>query len=527
MCDYGKPVFGKVTEQFPIVETTHGKIVGENRDRVAVFRGIPYGGPCAGEHRFMAPVEAQNWSGVKDCTRNGPICVQPGESIAASKNFRYFFTGGHPEKFGVKNETQDENCLVLNVVTPGLDRSNRPVLVYFHGGGFATNSGTTGIGSDGLAREQDVVIVSVNHRLHIWGYLYLGAFDDRFRDSGNAGSLDLILALKWVKENIANFGGNPENITVMGESGGAAKTNTALHMKEAVNLFHKGIVISGSMPVGKLTKDKAAESAERYLYQLGIKPKELDRLFRLPADYMMWNAFDMNKFDMMEFQPVADGIHLMEAQGDGFEPAPFAKDIPLIIGASEDEMAAFCPETSFDITDENVRQKLLERGPGLGVNVKEENADRVLAVFKQKNIKLDTADHMFLKIVSVANVLCSGAYYQSLASARTNSANVYSYLNKLDVTHNYITSRKYAWHTFELPLGLRIVPYVELEELSKIISAAWGNFIRTGNPSTGNLQWLPFTPEEKLTMVFDDVCRMEKDPLKEERSIIEEISGNH
>lgn len=525
MGDYGKPVFGTVTEPFPVVETTHGKIVGENRDRVAVFRGIPYGGPCSREHRFMAPVEAEGWSGVKDCTRNGPICVQPGESIAASKNFRYFFTGGHPEKFGVKYETQNEDCLVLNVVTPGLDRASRPVMVYFHGGGFATNSGTTGIGADVFAREQDVVIVSVNHRLHIWGYLYLGAFDERFRDSGNAGSLDLLLALKWVQENISNFGGDPKNITVMGESGGAAKTNTALHMEAAKNLIHKGIVISGSMPVGKITKDKAAESAERYLYQLGIKTKELDRLFALPAEYMMQKAFDAEHFDMMEFQPVADGIHLMPAEGDGFEPASFAKDIPLIIGASEDEMAAFCPEASFDITDTNLRQKLLERGPALGVNVKEDNVDRVLAVFRQKNIKFDTADHLFLKIVSAAHVLCNGAYYQSLASAKANRARVYSYLNKLDVPHNYITSRKYAWHTFDLPLGLRIVPYAELEEFSKKISAAWGNFMRTGDPSVKELQWLPFTAEDKLTMVFDDVCRLEKEPLKEEIAVIEEISG--
>ena len=184
-----------VTEKNPVVKTGSGKVMGETREGVAIFRGIPYGGDCGPGRRFMAPVPAASWEGVRDCTKNGPIAVQLGESVAASAAFREYFGGGHPELQGVLEEEQGENCLVLNVLTPDLT-GKRPVLFYIHGGGFTTNSGSIATGGDRLVREQNLVLVSVNHRLNAFGFLYLGDLDPKYKDSGNAGMLDLILALK-------------------------------------------------------------------------------------------------------------------------------------------------------------------------------------------------------------------------------------------------------------------------------------------------------------------------------------------
>ena len=174
-----------VTEKNPVVKTGSGKVMGETRKGVAIFRGIPYGGDCGPGRRFMAPVPAESWEGVRDCTKNGPIAVQLGESVAASAAFREYFGGGHPELQGVLEEEQGENCLVLNVLTPDLT-GKRPVLFYIHGGGFTTNSGSIVTGGDRLVREQDLVLVSVNHRLNAFGFLYLGDLDPKYKDSGNS-----------------------------------------------------------------------------------------------------------------------------------------------------------------------------------------------------------------------------------------------------------------------------------------------------------------------------------------------------
>ena len=171
---YGEPVFGKVKDAYPVVSISQGQVKGENRDGVAIFRGIPYGSDASGETRIKKASPAASWEGVRDCTANGPIAVQNGMSISGAPGLGDYFSGGHPELFGVADEKQGENCLVLNVLTPGIDKAGRPVLVYIHGGGFDTGSGTLVLGADKLAREEDLVIVGVNHRLNLFGFLYLG-----------------------------------------------------------------------------------------------------------------------------------------------------------------------------------------------------------------------------------------------------------------------------------------------------------------------------------------------------------------
>ncbi len=532
---YGKPVFGTITEDYPIAETKNGKVAGENREGVALFRGIPYGSRVDRNRRFQTAKPAKSWKGVRDCTQNAPINLQIGESVVASQNLQFYYSGGHPERFGTAHEPQSENCLYLNVLTPGLDEKKRPVLFYIHGGGYATNSGTIAMGADGLCREQDVVVVSLNHRLHFWGYLYLGDFNDRFRDSGTVGQLDLILALSWVRENIEVFGGNPDNVTIYGESGGGGKINHLIHMPEAKGLFQKAVSISGSMPVGILTREQAAANAEIFLHRLGVKKHDCEKLLEMPSAQLMAAAVpegDMfgqslmngeKKVDFMSFAPVADGIHMPDHFTTGYEVDDCCKDIPMIIGASEDEMACFVAESSFDIHEENFREKLLEKGPLFSLPLTEKNVDGFMKAFESVNRKKDTPDATFLKMISQASILGNGAYKQAYERAATDCAPVYLYLNRIDVPHVYLLNRRYAWHTFDLPLQMRIVPFVELENLSLTMSGMLAAFMRTGNPSVGNCIWEAFTTGKKETMVFDEQIYMAEDPMRTEREATEAV----
>lgn len=532
---YGNSIFGTVTEPYPAVETQNGKIAGENRDGVALFRGVPYGSRVDRNRRFQAAKPAKSWKGVRDCTQNAPINLQIGESVVASKNLQFFYSGGHPERFGTEHEPQSENCLYLNVLTPGLDGKKRPVLFYIHGGWYATNSGTIGIGADGLCREQDVVVVSLNHRLHFWGYLYLGDFNDRFRDSGTVGLLDIILALSWVRDNIEAFGGDPDNVTLYGESGGGGKINHLIHMPEAKGLFHKAVSISGSVPVGTMAREQASANAEVFLHKLGIKKQTCEKLLEMPSAQLMAAAMpdgDMfgqslmngeKKVDFMSFEPVADDIHMPDHFDTGYEADDCCKDIPMIIGASEDEMACFVAETSFDIHADNFREKLLEKGPVFGLPLTEKNVDGFMAAFESVNRKKETPDATFLKMISQASSLGNGAFKQAYQRAAADCAPAYLYLNRIDVPHAYLLNRRYAWHTFDLPLQMRIVPFAELEPLSQTMSGMLAAFMRTGNPSVDGYIWEPFTTQKRETMVFDDQIYMAEDPLKTEREAVEAI----
>jgi para-nitrobenzyl esterase len=281
----------EVSEEGAIVGTRSGKVRGFRRNGIFTYKGIPYGGPTSGKNRFMAPTSPESWTGIRNTMDWGPSAPQP-KMLGAFRDApvrpdmarfsRAFTYHGGDKSYG-------EDCLFINVWTPAInDGGKRPVLVWLHGGGFLGGSGCAldAYMGENLSKSGDVVVCSINHRLSALGFLNLEAIaGDRFKDSANAGMLDIVASLKWVNENISDFGGDPGNVTIFGQSGGGAKVSALMAMPAAKGLFHKAVTISGAaLTMGDY--DQQTELAELVLKEAGLTATQADKLQDLPwMDY--------------------------------------------------------------------------------------------------------------------------------------------------------------------------------------------------------------------------------------------------
>jgi para-nitrobenzyl esterase len=313
-----------------IVETRYGKLRGAHRDGIHVFRGIPFAAAPTGARRFRPPEPPAAWTGVRDALHAGPIAPQPPSPLDVL--------------FGTPAPPWDEDCLSLNVWTPALDDARRPVMVWIHGGAFVNGSGSTPW-YDGtrFAVHGDVAVVTINYRLGALGFLHLAPFGaERFAGSGNAGILDQVAALEWVRDNIAAFGGDPGQVTVFGESAGGMSVGTLLGTPAAQGLFHRAIVQSGSASFVS-TAETATEIAQRVLAKLDLSPSSVDKIEDLPPEQIIdaQNALFAKEARLrLPFQPVVDGLHLPRPPLDAIASGE-SGDVPLLIGTTAHEMTLF------------------------------------------------------------------------------------------------------------------------------------------------------------------------------------------
>jgi para-nitrobenzyl esterase len=491
----------------PVVETAAGKIRGTMEDKVWAFRGVPYGASTAGSGRFMPPEKPQPWTGVKDTVELGHRSPQAASGLI-------------PEVAAVDaDEPSGEDCLMLNVWTPGASPGHkRPVMVWLHGGGFTSGSGGFKI-YDGvnLAGKHDVVVVTVNHRLNAFGYLYLADLGGaKYANSANVGMLDIVAALQWVRDNISNFGGDPANVTIFGQSGGGAKVSTLLAMPSAKGLFHRAVIESGASLRG-IPRDAAKKSTEAFLAKVGLKPNQIDELQRLPVDRMIkvLEGGGPAGAPGLRFGAVVDGKTLPANPFDPTAPE-ISAGVPLLIGSTQTEVTFF-PGQQLDPIDPAALRARVKQTFRTG----DAEADKIIAVYKSVNPDISNID------VALESASDSFAWTNALTAAERKAA-----LQKGPAYMYYFKWRSpvrdgklKAMHCMEIPFvfdnpdaGKPMTGSGEDRyALAAKISAAWVAFARTGNPSQKGLAWPAYNTTNRATMILDDKCEVVDDPRKEVR----------
>jgi len=509
-----------------VVKTTNGSVQGLVYEGVQVFKGIRYGAPPVGANRFLPPQRPKPWKDIADATEFGAPAMQLAPPVAASAatDFARQLDTIFPTPAEIK--IQNEDCLFLNVWTPSLAAGKRPVMVWLHGGGMAWGSGAWPI-YDGanLARKGDVVVVTVNHRLNVFGYLYLGqAGSDAYAKSGNAGMLDLVAALEWVRDNAEAFGGDPANVTIMGESGGGAKVSMLLAMPDARGLFHRAIIQSGPGLTG-VHKDAAERVTKSVLDELHVTAADTKALQCLPAQDILAAAFAAAAKNagpigpMLRVAPVVDGIVL---PSDPFTPAAptISANVPILIGSNKDEMTLFTAGESWfgTLTD----QQLTQRAKFLGGA----KSDALIAALRKLHPDYSPT-YLFVQVMT-AQSMWGGSITLAERKAAQKAAPVYMYYLTWETP--VLDGRFKSPHTLDIPLmfdnvdkaRVLVGPPPQPEALARQMSDAWVAFARSGDPNTSSLpHWPAYTAERRATMLFDVESRVVDDPNAEVRKVLE------
>jgi para-nitrobenzyl esterase len=479
--------------------TRSGRILGMRDGDLHVFRGIRYGADTA-LHRFQPPRQEAAWRGVRDAIAFGNAAPQSGSDGPGS-----------------------EDCLVLNVTTPGLrDGRRRPILVYLHGGGYNNGSGSDPL-YDGrrLAAQGDVVVVTVNHRLNAFGYLYLGEVDARFTASGNAGQLDLVAALQWVREHATEFGGDAGNVTVFGQSGGGAKIATLMAMPAARGLFHRAWTMSGQQ-VTAAGPRAAAQRARLYMDALGAK--DVDALLRLPMQALLdgLRTRDPSRVEDMSlyFGPVLDSEALPRHPFWPDAP-PQSAGIPMVIGNTRDETRAFLgtDPANFTLGWDDLPAKLRAQ------QFVDLDPREVVAEYRRLYPQYTPSEVFFA--ATTAGRSWRGAVEELEARARTGT-NTWAY--QLDWYPRDVEGgdRRRAFHTLDIPLvfddgaqpGSRTGTSDDARGVAAAMRDALLAFARSGDPRTGaTAAWSPYSLPRRETMVFGTTPLMQDDPRGGERRL--------
>jgi len=498
----------------PVVETASGRVTGVTSGGVHVFKGIPYGASTAGANRFMPPKRAERWAGVRECTAYAGRSPQaPG----AAQRPELATVWGPIDTLPV-----GEDCLTLHVWTPGLDNAKRPVMVWLHGGAFSYGSANSPrYDSTNLAQKNDVVVVAVNHRLNAFGHLDLSAHGERFAQSGNVGVLDLVLALEWVRDHAARFGGDPGNVTIFGQSGGGGKVSALLAMPQGKGLFHKAIVQSGSS-VRFAERERTTQLADAVLKHLGVAA---DQLQTVPIAKLSEAIVPAQKtlprprhplLDRYNFGPVIDG-KILPAQP--FEPATaISDDIPVLVGGTKDESAIFlAPDDAIwnrTLADAEMKKRLEAiAGP---------STDAIVAYYACCRPAANAAER-FITATTASNFGIRGILLAERKAAR-GKAPVWMYDFAWETPA--FDGKLKACHSVEVPFvfdSLKVIGERHqkpgAQALADKVSKTWAGFARTGK-----VDWPAYTADKRTTMVFNDESRTVDDPDKDVRPLWSKVA---
>jgi para-nitrobenzyl esterase len=501
--------------KYAVAETSFGKVRGVDNNGIKTFKGVPYGASTADANRFMPPKDPAKWTGVRDALEYGHSAPQRDPSAPPPAPGGMSVSGGNLPPEG-------EDCLVLNVWTPSVsDNKKRPVMFWCHGGGFQTGSGSSP-DTDGtnLARRGDVVVVTINHRLNVLGFANLSEFSSDFASSGDSGMLDIVHALKWVKANIAHFGGDPNTVMVFGQSGGGRKVETLLTMPSAKGLFHRAVIESGAA-LQVTDHDIAIKNAERLLSKLGIAKSNVHEMQKVPLNQLMSAYFavvrDSPGVDqaVSGFSPTVDGKILPQHP---FHPnaSPVSADVPVMIGCTRTEMTVFSlnDPATFSLDESGMRDRIRK--------LLNDKSDAIVDLYKRLNPGATPSDIYFL----IASDYRYGAPTMKIAERRAALSKGPVYLYYFAWETPVQGGRLKSPHTIEIPFVFDNINVstrltgggADAQALADRVSEAWIAFARTGNPNTPKLpMWPAFNAKDRATMVINNTSRVENDPFKEQR----------
>lgn len=493
-----------------VVKTAYGEVRGYVHNGIYTFKGIPYGKAA----RFMPAEKPAPWKGIRSSLAYGPVCPT-NESTSFGDEFAFAFqqNPGH----------SDEDCLNLNIWTKEADNAKKkPVMIFLHGGGFASGSSMEYASYDGekLSAKGDVVVVSINHRLNVLGFLDLSAYGEKYRYSANLGAMDMVEALKWVKENITNFGGDPGNITIFGQSGGGAKVICLMNAPSAKGLFNKAIVQSGSY-LDHFVEDSIAKKVSAALLQeLKLQPDQADSLQKIPYELLSAAGLQaLKKVEQalkpadipdfgLEWLPVRDGSFLPN-QPDEAAAIALSKNVPLLVGSCKNEYNPFIPG-SRDISMDSAKVKLQKKYGS-------KTAAYIAAVKKAYPETIKPSDYIDVDLLFRPFVI-----KQADQKAVPGAAPVYMYLFKWQSP--VLDGAFKAFHCMDLPFVFDNIQRCEemtgggkeAYEMADKVSEAWISFARTGNPNHKGLPvWPEYTPKNGAAMLFDNKCEVKDHHDKE------------